>query len=725
MKKHYSHHHSSSQHSIESELGGHEQLKSLLMEETAQNEFVGEKVEVAESATLIRKSGGNFLYQKLALVGLIVPGIAIFFVLVMMPSMMKVPELMCYKENALEYYPCTVERACGYPPTKFTINSKTSTVNWLYDFDLICEPDYYLTVAYYFFFAGFALGSFLLASLADYWGRKNTLLLSSILLCLLYLKFVFTKDVYGCGMLLCLIGVFAGCYYCSGVAYLTEVAAPETAVVYGVAFHVALPISGALVEGLLECVDDWKTIATVMALIPLVLIFYFTYMAESPRYLAAKEEYNEARIAANRISSCNIGHRYAWDFCPDPNERTAAHTAFSNSRNQKFLQQSIFFSYTSTKNYFASFGLLLLCIGFVLSGTVLKQQKTSYMSPLILYGVHFAVILCSGFIVRIVGHVKSIFLALAVAGIGGVIAGVMAWVHQPVQDAVVYVTQLFAVIAFVACLSLAAEACPPRIRATGFGMCAAMGIAGAICGGLILEISEDFQIVFGVVALASVFFLKWVTKLTVYAGLDDVYEVVKLYGVVKKAGEEQSEREVVGIPIRGFCVANEQKGNLGIELLRIAMNGNILGEGKDLKGEYVLGGSIKDSTKIVILKKYKNGGVEKFEGRKEKGVVKGTYEAGPVKGEFKFQFKAKLWTGELGVEKQKVEWLLIKDKHKVFGLSELDNVVAVVVGKADEEDLKLRVMGEGENLSFEGKMEESEIRGVLNGVQIELVSSET
>ena len=556
------------------------------------------------------------------------------------------------------------------------------------------------------------------------------------MLCILYFKFVFTHEILSGGIVLFLIGIFVGSYYCTAITYLTEIAAPESAVMYAIIFHVSLPLSGALIEVMVKWLSDWKIISTMMALAPLTIIIYFTHMAESPRYLASKEEYDLAKAAANTISQYNTGKINCWEFLPDPKDRSPNHIEFSESRNLLLFQHCFFLNYMSTKSYLASFGVLLFATGFIFSGLALTQKQIfpdHYSNTIALYGVEFVMIIFTAIFVRILGHLRSIYFSLAVTGITGICLGCMLWLSDSAQGVVVYIMKLFSLMAFLTSISLSAEVCPPRLRSTGFGIIIAMGTIGLICGGLILQIYGKIQITFGIVSLVSIIFVNWVGKLSAYSTMDDIYEVIEKHRKLDKQDanavpmtERATKQRIPLFSVKGTRVEDGNEFTLGIEFLEINMKGEISYETNDQVGEYTLSGSIKNGGKITILKKYKDGSSINYEGEFDGNEVKGKYESNSKSGEFNMKFKDQYWVGEFEKDetKKKIEWILCQNELKVNGLGKIDKTIVFISGNIENGNkLNLQITDEdGSEERFEGNMSTHDIKGKLNGISIELTN---
>ncbi len=707
-------------------------------------------------------------YQKLALLGLIIPGLAAFFVIMMMPLMEETPGLLC-EQTDKTWISCTKEYVCSTSPApRYQVNPDGSWVNWVYDFGLLCDKTVSFDMIYYFCVAGFFIGAVVITPIADYIGRKSILILSATMLCIIYLKFVFTTNVTSCACTMFFLGIFIGAYYCTALVYLTETATQSAAVTYATMFHLALPVSGAISIALLHALDDWKVVVTIMAFVPLVLIGYIAYIAESPRYLAAKRQYDDARISANAIAMCNISKKRTWEFPGEGAEYTAEYVQFANVRDKMIYQHCLLLTYSSTRYYLFAFFVLLFCSGFSFAGLALMQEQifpNEYFNNLALYGVEFLMLFFSGHFIQLFGHIKTIFLALACTGGCGVVTTLLIWISDYLHGVSAYLMKLFSMMAFVASISLAAENCPARVRATGFGMSVGAAVIGLAAGGFVRQFYDNHHIVFGIVALASILILGFIKNPESYVTNDDVFEIHDASKSVEKSGKKKaapsdSAKEMeplitaapvdspaaaptapaVPVPeekkaatpapvpvqvgstvckIEGTRKVGDKSVPMGVESIQFSTKGEIEASGKDEEGEFKISGEIKKGCKAHMVQKYTQGDKEvSYEGVLEGTKLSGKWTLKEQTDEFTLVFKMKLWRGDLEVhegESKPTEWLMNRDSDKITGFGRADKLGFFFAGPLqDAGKLTLNVLTEkDESMVFEGTLSEAAIEGKL------------
>ncbi len=662
----------------------------------------------------------------------------------MMPQMQTKPSTLLCSTDEVNYYTCTPDAACAagtfhkYSPGTFN--------NWLVQFDLLCESTAFLKLIYYFFFGGFFLGAVLLAPLADYYGRKGVLVLSGLLLCLVYLKAVFTADPITCALVLCCSGVLVGAYYCVGIAYLTELATQESAMIYTIMFHMAFPVSGTLVAVLLRWFRSWTVVTTIFALLPLVMILYVMYIAESPRYLVAAGNYRDASYAANVICETNTGKKKRWIFTYEHASYMQDYARFSEERDKKFFQHCYFLSYSSSRYYLLAFFVLLFTSGFAFSGLALVQKQifaNAFMNSLLLQATEAVLLFLTGFFVQHFGHKRTIGYSLLVTGALGILCTIVSYVSDSAFGFVGYLTKLAATVAFVSAVAFSAELCPARVRATGFGMCVGAGVFGLVCGGFVLEFHDNMHILFGVVAACGLLIMPFLKEPAMYSTNDDIYEINELRKKNFKEDLQQQNQSMAlsdrkssaerksapstadDLPtlftVEGSRLVKEKQEPLGFDQFYLGPDGVIRYPGKDEGGEFALTGKIVSGNSVTITKKYKEGKEIKFEGAVTRANVGGTWSDENEKGDFTFLFKLQMWKGTVGEDSQKVEWFLEQAGNKVHGLGVQEGKAVFISGGVHEDGtVRLAVRSEdGKRTVAEGKLDGGAIQGP--GVSLRLV----
>ena len=84
--------------SMDSNMLGHEQLKSILIEDEGL-ELHAEEVLIIDTLSIIRQAGGDSKYQRIVLLCLGITGIFIFGIIFLMSHMQAQPNVLCSSGN--------------------------------------------------------------------------------------------------------------------------------------------------------------------------------------------------------------------------------------------------------------------------------------------------------------------------------------------------------------------------------------------------------------------------------------------------------------------------------------------------------------------------------------------------------------------------------------------------------------------------------------------------
>lgn len=597
-------------------------------------------------------------------------------------------------------------------------------IGWLTDFKDLESDSSLLYYSFYFFLGGFLVGAFILSPLADSFGRKTMIFISANMLCIIYLRMVFIHVMPNCAFWLFLAGLFIAIYYCSSVVYLTEITTQGTAVIFVSIFHISFPLSGLAVAVIFKNLGDWKILTSIMSLIPLIIYGYIAYIMESPRLLAAKEFYQDAKRSINELCLYNTGKKKNFEFKKEKDEFIKDYSDFNTIREGKNFQHCYICSYYSGFIYFIGFFLLLGCIGFGLAGSFCYQNPLfsgSYFDKLMMNFIDLANIFICGFIIHSIGYRKTIFGALLCVVTLGFVSKFTAVSSTAYALEVLFMRELL-ILAFIGAISLAAEDCPARVRATGFGITFSGALIGLIVGGLAYQFLNCSEWIFGIVAVAGCITLIINKEPDVLNLTDDIYEISEFRKskCKEKAVEEMKvfskEEHFLILTINGTRQVKGQDEPIGIDQLKISMQGNISQEGSDTKGNYKIQGNITQNSKFTFDKKYTDNTQIHFEGERNGTDVQGTWTIDGDSGSFKFALKLNLWKGEIAKENSssELEWFLEQAGNTMSGFGSTDKTKYLIHGNVqDPGKAMFTFMNEkGEEGSFEGIINNE---GVIQG----------
>ncbi len=150
---------------------------------------------------------------------------------------------------------------------------------------------------------GAMIGSFLGGALADYKGRKWTLLFSSILLILGGLFFIFAINLYFLIFSRFLLGIGVGITTAIVPIYISEISSEKESGSYILLSQIIISFGVVVSFGLSLWMTSWKEITILGGLFPSVLFFFLTwfFLEETPIWLEIKGRRQEAERVLDKL----------------------------------------------------------------------------------------------------------------------------------------------------------------------------------------------------------------------------------------------------------------------------------------------------------------------------------------------------------------------------------------------------------------------------------------
>lgn len=182
-----------------------------------------------------------------------------------------------------------------------TIFQNTIITEW----NLVCDKDYYATLALVLFGVGGLIGNYVFGYLQDFWGRKPsfyTYLLLEITACILSsLAWDFTSWI----AFRVTVGLTIPAILASPYVLAIELVGPEKRVFCTIVTNIAYSLGLILLSGIVYIFRDWRALTFAVS-IPLFLLFScFFILPESPRWLLATRKYDKAAKILKKIAKYN------------------------------------------------------------------------------------------------------------------------------------------------------------------------------------------------------------------------------------------------------------------------------------------------------------------------------------------------------------------------------------------------------------------------------------
>jgi len=222
------------------------------------------------------------------------------------PFITKRPSFLCKEKESLEiYHVCPERDLCKKDLFDYKKNPEESLINFAYDFDLYCEKSYIPPVIGTTFFCGGILGSILLSSIPDKYGRKDIYRILLIITLILHLNFFFAINEWHVLIIDLLLGISSYTISMSTLI-ITEYLDRSTAGIIMSLNNAVFPFAGILIGLFFLYVNKWRLLFFISSVLSLLCVFLSQrYFLESPRWLNSKNKFIETLDVFKEIAKIN------------------------------------------------------------------------------------------------------------------------------------------------------------------------------------------------------------------------------------------------------------------------------------------------------------------------------------------------------------------------------------------------------------------------------------
>jgi MFS transporter, putative metabolite:H+ symporter len=419
------------------------------------------------------------------------------------------PLMECsHEEDGEEFASCSMKEACS---GEYKIRIGESSVeNWISSFMLVCGNEGKEQILVYLLFAGALVGSLFMSALADKLGRKGILLLSVVVYCLICLKSVFTQQIVSFAIVVFGLGIFLATYFNVALCYLLEFLAVENRLSYASFLNLSFPIAGIIVSFLMNQLQNWKIVIIISGIFCMVLVCYFAYFTESPRYHLAKDQFEEARVALQKLAYCNKGRNYLFTF---RNEEVELESSFQEADR---IRENGVYNFSEICCRFSSMWPGIFCLiiiaftcFFTFSGLHLHLRpifSLPYYDHLFVSAIDVVVILLAATFGEKCGRLKAIGLPLLIASVGCIVIYFLFWLPDLIYAIVIICLREFALLSLSVCFVFVPESFPTRMRSVGVGVVHVFSCIALILAYFLMSFKRDLFFVFGIVGLIGKYF---------------------------------------------------------------------------------------------------------------------------------------------------------------------------------------------------------------------------
>jgi len=172
--------------------------------------------------------------------------------------------------------------------------------------NLVCEKDYYATLALVLFGISGLIGNYIFGYLQDYYGRKPSFYIYLSVEVAACTASAFAWSFPSWLVLRCIVGLTVPAVLSSPYVLAIEMVGPSHRVFCSIASNIAYSIGLTLLAGVVYLFRDWRMLSLAVSL-PFLLLFGCCFaLPESPRWLIATHKYERAAKVMKTIARYNF-----------------------------------------------------------------------------------------------------------------------------------------------------------------------------------------------------------------------------------------------------------------------------------------------------------------------------------------------------------------------------------------------------------------------------------
>lgn len=485
----------------------------------------------------LKTCGDSNWYQIRTTIILALQSTVIAFILQGQPFLFLPPKFQCHRENG-EVYLCEENDGCKEPNPQIDPDAPNSLV---VHFGLYCDREYLKALTQTVFFVISNVSTLIFSFLADYKGRKITIL---ILYCIGSLPLIIAAFAVNWTMFMVFLitaGIGVNPFSALCFVLLSESAGEKYRQISSIALLVTWGVGELIFVPIAYYFPDWKILLLYWIAIPLtVQIFSYVWIYESPKFLIMKKQFEEAKKVFLKIAKVNKKPVVDLVLAEEENLKTQREgfesllvenldqdnllSPHRLSQNKKILKEKKkIYTYYDLFRYPSQLKItLILCVAYfgiylTYYGGIFALDTVGsniYISAVVTNCSELTAYLCSNPVVRFCKRKISFplcFLATAVC----------CMMFLTTTDPLVYmilatITKFFVSVGFSIVFIYTAELYPTTVRSLGIGLTTFVGKFGcALAPILISEFRYNLNIhpmvsfgIFSIFAGITVCFLK-------------------------------------------------------------------------------------------------------------------------------------------------------------------------------------------------------------------------
>lgn len=259
---------------------------------------------------IFKTVGENLLFQKILIYILITGSFLVSILALSYSFFTKMPDFLCKLKNSTSnsYQNCDyyIDNICSITsPYDFIINKQTSLNNWVSNFNLYCDKEYYIPILGSSYFFGAILGSIFITPLPDKYGRQKIFNICFIILCVLYLNLLLIYNEIHLLIITFLCGIISAVYGIFNVIISEFIPKNISGIVMSFT-NAIYPLLGVVLSIFFMTVNNWRIFILALTILQFITTFLaIKYFPESPRWLITQGKKEECLESFKQIAKYN------------------------------------------------------------------------------------------------------------------------------------------------------------------------------------------------------------------------------------------------------------------------------------------------------------------------------------------------------------------------------------------------------------------------------------
>ncbi|CAH1407662.1 unnamed protein product [Nezara viridula] len=281
------------------------------------------------------------------------------------------------------------------------------------EWNLVCDRSYLRQLAELLFLAGVAVGGFVSGLISDRFGRKQTLMVSLLAQILIGMSIAYAPWLSLYLALRTLLGFFCVSVVFSGFVLCMELVGGKWLTISGVSYGLPVPVAYIVISGLAYVIRDWRQLQLAITLPSLAFLPLWWVFPESPRWLLAMHENEQAIAILKKVANFN-GKKLPDNFDKIINEDIAATGEEPPKVSIMDLFRTSYMRRLTSLLYVACFCAVIIYFGLVLN--LANLGGDIYVNSVISGLVEFPAALICIIILLKMGRRWPTFLTAFIAG---------------------------------------------------------------------------------------------------------------------------------------------------------------------------------------------------------------------------------------------------------------------------------------------------------------------